>query len=75
MNGELRAKWPLDTCSDGRPDDAQNLLDTTPVGIDHALLHVVEGRSILSMPIRQGMAQVRPMQHFYRLLFRPLRGH
>ena len=44
MNGELRAKIATRYLLDGRPDDAQNLLDTTPVGIDHALLHVVEGR-------------------------------
>ena len=44
MNGELRAKIATRYLLDGRPDDAQGLLDTTPVGIDHALLHVVEGR-------------------------------
>ena len=44
MNGELRAKIATRYLLDGRPNDAQNLLDTTPVGIDHALLHVVEGR-------------------------------
>ena len=44
MNAELRAKIATRYLLDGRPDDAQKLLDTTPVGIDHALLHVVEGR-------------------------------
>ena len=44
MNGELRAKIATRYLLDGRPNDAQNLLDRTPVGIDHALLHVVEGR-------------------------------
>ena len=44
MNGELRAKIATRYLLDGRPDEAQNLLDKTPVGIDHALLHVVEGR-------------------------------
>ena len=44
MNGELRAKIATRYLLDGRPNDAQNLLDKTPVGIDHALLHVVEGR-------------------------------
>ena len=44
MNGELRARIATRYLLDGRPDDAQGLLDTTPVGIDHALLHVVEGR-------------------------------
>ena len=44
MNGELRAKIATRYLLDGRPNEAQNLLDKTPVGIDHALLHVVEGR-------------------------------
>ena len=44
MNGELRARIATRYLLDGRPDEAQRLLDTTPVGIDHALLHVVEGR-------------------------------
>ena len=44
MNGELRARIATRYLLDGRPDDAQDLLDSTPVGIDHALLHVVEGR-------------------------------
>ena len=44
MNGELRARIATRYLLDGRPDDAQVLLDSTPVGIDHALLHVVEGR-------------------------------
>ena len=44
MNGELRAKIATRYLLDGRPDAAQQLLDTTPLGIDHALLHVVEGR-------------------------------
>ena len=44
MNGELRAKVATRYLLDGRIDDAQRLLDETPVGIDHALLHVVEGR-------------------------------
>ncbi len=44
MNGELRAKIATRYLLDGRSNDAQNLLDKTPVGIDHALLHVVEGR-------------------------------
>ena len=37
MNGELRARIATRYLLDGRPEDAQNLLDTTPVGIDHAL--------------------------------------
>lgn len=44
MNGELRARIATRYLLDGRPDDAQRVLDSTPVGIDHALLHVVEGR-------------------------------
>ena len=44
MNGELRARIATRYLLDGRPDDAQKVLDSTPVGIDHALLHVVEGR-------------------------------
>ena len=44
MNGELRARIATRYLLDGRPDAAQSLLDSTPVGIDHALLHVVEGR-------------------------------
>ena len=44
MNGELRARIATRYLLDGRADDAQRLLDETPVGIDHALLHVVEGR-------------------------------
>ena len=44
MNGELRAKIATRYLLDGRPEDAQKLLDETPLGIDHALLHVVEGR-------------------------------
>ena len=45
MNGELRARIATRYLLDGRPDAAQSLLDSTPVGIDHALLHVVEGRT------------------------------
>ena len=48
MNGELRAKIATRFLLDGRTFDAQKLLDETPVGIDHALLHVVEGRLHLS---------------------------
>jgi len=48
MNGELRAKIATRFLLDGRISDAQTLLDETPVGIDHALLHVVEGRLHLS---------------------------
>ena len=44
MNGELRARIATRNLLDGRINDAQKLLDETPVGIDHALLHVVEGR-------------------------------
>lgn len=44
MNGELRAKIATRYLLDRRIDDAQRLLDETPIGIDHALLHVVEGR-------------------------------
>ena len=44
MNGELRARIATRNLLDGRISDAQKLLDETPVGIDHALLHVVEGR-------------------------------
>lgn len=44
MNGELRARIATRNLLDGRINDAQRLLDETPVGIDHALLHVVEGR-------------------------------
>ena len=38
MNGELRAKIATRYLLDGRPEDAQRLLDETPLGIDHALL-------------------------------------
>ena len=48
MNGELRARIATRHLLDGRINEAQKLLDETPVGIDHALLHVVEGRLHLS---------------------------
>ena len=46
MNGELRAKIATRYLLDGLPDAAQQLLDTTPLGIDHALLQVVEAPTL-----------------------------
>lgn len=44
MNGELRARIAGKLLLNHRIDEAQNLLSQTPDGIDHALLHAVEGR-------------------------------
>ncbi|MDG1539436.1 MAG: tetratricopeptide repeat protein [Candidatus Poseidonia sp.] len=44
MNGELRARIAGKFLLNHRIDDAQELLSSTPNGIDHALLHAVEGR-------------------------------
>ena len=43
-NAELRAKMAGRKLLSGDHEAAQKLLDETPFGIDHALLHVVEGR-------------------------------
>ena len=43
-NGELRARIAGHYLIQHRVDDASNLLSSTPDGIDHALLHTVEGR-------------------------------
>lgn len=44
MNGELRARIAGKLLLNHRIDEAQELLSSTPDGIDHALLHAVEGR-------------------------------
>ena len=44
QNGELRATIASRKLLEGDFTEAQRLLDETPVGIDHTLLHVVEGR-------------------------------
>lgn len=44
QNGELRATIASKKLLEGDFIEAQRLLDETPVGIDHTLLHVVEGR-------------------------------
>ena len=44
QNGELRALIASRKLLEGDFIEAQKLLDETPVGIDHTLLHVVEGR-------------------------------
>ena len=44
MNGELRARIAGRHLLHHRIDEAQTLLHATPDGIDHALLHTVEGR-------------------------------
>ena len=43
-NAELRARMASRKLIAGEHEVAQKLLDETPFGIDHALLHVVEGR-------------------------------
>ncbi len=48
-NAELRARMAGRKLLDGDLEPAQKLLDETPFGIDHALLHVVEGRLHLAL--------------------------
>ena len=48
-NAELRARMASRKLLEGHHEDAQKLLDETPFGIDHALLHVVEGRLHLAL--------------------------
>lgn len=43
-NAELRARMASRKLMNGFISEAQLLLDDTPLGIDHALLHVIEGR-------------------------------
>jgi len=43
-NAELRARMASRKLLNGHISEAQTLLDETPLGIDHALLHVIEGR-------------------------------
>ena len=43
-NGELRARIASHYLMKHRVEDAEAMLDATPGGIDHALLHAVEGR-------------------------------
>ncbi len=43
-NAELRARMASRKLLNGLISEAQKLLDETPLGIDHALLHVIEGR-------------------------------
>lgn len=52
-NGELRARIASRKLLAGQIEEAQSLLDATPLGIDHALLHIVEGRLQLSHADRQ----------------------
>jgi tetratricopeptide (TPR) repeat protein len=48
-NAELRARMAGQSLLEGDLESAQKLLDETPFGIDHALLHVVEGRLHLAL--------------------------
>ena len=48
-NAELRARMAGRKLLESDLDAAQKLLDETPFGIDHALLHVVEGRLHLAL--------------------------
>jgi len=52
-NAELRARMASRKLMNGHIDDAQKLLDETPLGIDHSLLHVIEGRLHLARADRQ----------------------
>lgn len=52
-NAELRARMAGKYLLDHRIDDAQALLDSTPTGIDHHLLHTVEGRLHLARADRR----------------------
>ena len=51
-NAELRAKMASRKLLQGDIPGAQQLLDDTPMGIDHALLHVIEGRVQLALADR-----------------------
>ena len=53
MNGELRARIAGRYLLNHRIDDAEAMLNATPQGIDHALLHTVEGRLHLAHADRQ----------------------
>lgn len=53
MNGELRARIAGRYLLNHRIDDAEAMLNGTPQGIDHALLHTVEGRLHLAHADRQ----------------------
>ena len=48
-NAELRARMAGAKLLEGDLQSAQKLLDETPFGIDHALLHVIEGRLHLAL--------------------------
>ena len=52
-NAELRARMASRKLINGFIDEAQTLLDETPLGIDHSLLHVIEGRLHLARADRQ----------------------
>ena len=52
-NAELRARMASRKLMNGYIDEAQTLLDETPLGIDHTLLHVIEGRLHLARADRQ----------------------
>ncbi len=58
-NGELRARVASHYLLKHRIDDAETLLANTPEGIDHALLHAVEGRLHLAHAdrLRDGTGQ------------------
>ena len=53
MNGELRARIAGRYLLNHRIDDAETMLNATPQGIDHALLHTIEGRLHLAHADRQ----------------------
>ena len=59
-NAPLRAAIATRRLERGRLDDAQSLLDAVPVGVDHASLHLVEGRLALARAalIRDGTGAV-----------------
>ena len=52
-NAELRARMASRKLMSGHIEQAQELLDQTPLGIDHSLLHVIEGRLHLARGDRQ----------------------
>lgn len=53
MNGELRARIAGRYLLNHHIEDAEAMLNATPQGIDHALLHAVEGRLHLAHADRQ----------------------
>ncbi|MFQ3317408.1 MAG: tetratricopeptide (TPR) repeat protein [Candidatus Poseidoniaceae archaeon] len=52
-NAELRARMASRKLLNGYISEAQKILDETPLGIDHPLLHVIEGRLHLARADRE----------------------